>query len=224
MTDVVNGEVRSNRDKILQTFTEMVADRGYAGAPIADVAATVGVSKGTILHHFGNKHELLNEMGIAYIERRHTQLRHALEQLDDPVERFAAVVFCTVLGMRDDRAAACAFGREFSLFQRDPKLAPARAHRKAYAARVMGVISECMDAGVLTRDEPSFVLLEVLGMCNWAWTWYRPDGPLSAEEIASRFVRALLRGLGPDRGDPLEIDPERISRLLREPMLVSAAT
>jgi TetR/AcrR family transcriptional regulator, cholesterol catabolism regulator len=226
MSDVINGEARTNRQKILEVFTEMVADHGYAGAPIADVAATVGVSKGTILHHFGNKHELLNEMGIAYIERRHTQLRHALEHLDDPVQRFAAVVFCTVLGMRDDRSASRAFGREFSLFQRDPKLEPARERRKAYAARAMDVVSECMEAGVLADEDPSFVLLEVLGLCNWAWTWYRPDGRLSAEEIATRFVRALLCGLGPElgTGEELRIDAERISQLLRESLLVGAAT
>jgi AcrR family transcriptional regulator len=206
----------SNREKILETFTEMVADRGYAGAAIAEVAAAVGVSKGTILHHFGNKAALLNEMGVTYIERRDVQLAHALERLDDPVDQFSAVVFCTVLAMRDDRAASRAFAREFSLFQREADLQVARERRKAYADRVAGVIDRCMVMGVLRRDDPSFVLLEVLGMCNWSWTWYRPDGRLSAEDIAERFVRTLLRGLGADgtTGPELDIDAPRIAGLL----------
>jgi AcrR family transcriptional regulator len=214
----------SNRDKILEVFTEMVADRGYARAAIADVAAAVGVSKGTILHHFGNKEALLNEMGAAYIERRNVELAHALERLDEPVEQFSAVVFCTVLGMRDDRAATRAFAREFSLFQSEPGLQPARDRRIAYAELVTAVIEGCMVAGVLRPDEPSIVLLEVLGMCNWMWTWYRPDGRLSAEQIAERFIRTLLRGLGPEPGGrhELAIDTARITGLLREPAVRAA--
>jgi AcrR family transcriptional regulator len=208
----------TNRDKILDEFTRMVADRGYSRAAIGDVAAAVGVSKGTILHHFGTKEALLNEVGIAYIERRAAALSHALEFLDDPMDQLSAVVFCTVLAMRDDRAAACAFGREFSLFQREPGLQPTRDRREAYAERVAGVIARCMDARVLEQGDVALVMLEILGMCNWSWTWYRPDGGLSAEAIAEGFVRVLLRGLAPDRpGEPaLTIKSERIAMLLRE--------
>lgn len=207
----------TNRDKILEVFTHMVADRGYSRAAIGDIAAEVGVSKGTILHHFGNKEALLNEMGIAYIERRDAELRHAVEQLADPVDQFTAVVFCTMLGMRDDNAASRAFAREFSLFQREPGLQPARDRRKAYASRVVSVIDRCMDDGVLRRDDTNLVLLEVLGMCNWSWTWYRPEGRYAAEEIAERFVRTLLRGLGPgESGEELEIKTERVASLIHE--------
>jgi AcrR family transcriptional regulator len=208
----------TNRDKILEAFTRMVADRGYSRAAIGDVAAEVGVSKGTILHHFGNKEALLNEMGIAYIERRSVELSHALDRLDDPVDQLSAVVFCTVLGMRDDNAASCAFAREFPLFQSEPGLQPARDRRKAYAQRVERVIAHCMDQGVLRPDDPTIVMLEILGMCNWTWTWYRPSGRLSAEAVAESFVRVLLRGLGPGpAGEPeLTINAERIAALLRE--------
>jgi hypothetical protein len=74
-----------------------------------------------------------------------------------------------------------------------------------------------MDAGVLRRDDPTMVLLQIYGMCNWTWTWYRPDGALSAEEIADRFTRTLLVGLGGDAqvSDPV-IDGDAIVATLRE--------
>jgi hypothetical protein len=61
-------------------------------------------------------------------------------------------------------------------------------------------------------------MLEILGMCNWTWTWYRPGGRLSAEAVAESFVRVLLRGLGPAQaGEPeLTIKTERIAAVLRE--------
>ena len=35
----------------------------------------------------------------------------------------------------------------------------------------------------------------LLGVMNWTITWYRPDGPLSVEEISNQFVELLLHGL-----------------------------
>jgi hypothetical protein len=74
-----------------------------------------------------------------------------------------------------------------------------------------------MDAGVLRRDDTSLVLLQIYGMCNWTWTWYRPDGPLTAEEIAGRFTRTLLGGLGGDVNvADLVVDEAAIVATLRE--------
>ena len=43
--------------------------------------------------------------------------------------------------------------------------------------------------------DPRLTTLAVLGMCNWAYQWYRPDGPLESGEIAAFFFDLLLNGL-----------------------------
>jgi Tetracyclin repressor-like, C-terminal domain len=35
----------------------------------------------------------------------------------------------------------------------------------------------------------------MMGMLNWTLTWYRPDGPLSIEQIADLYTTLLLNGL-----------------------------
>ena len=40
--------------------------------------------------------------------------------------------------------------------------------------------------------------LQIFGMCNWSWTWFRPDGAWSAEDIAGTFMRVMLGGLVAD--------------------------
>jgi hypothetical protein len=44
--------------------------------------------------------------------------------------------------------------------------------------------------------DPRFARLLVLSAANWTYTWYRPDGPLSPDEVADRFTDLLLAGLG----------------------------
>src|SRR5208282_6387102 len=40
------------REDILRVFAEMVARNGYAETSIGDVAAALGLSKGTVVYHF----------------------------------------------------------------------------------------------------------------------------------------------------------------------------
>ena len=43
--------------------------------------------------------------------------------------------------------------------------------------------------------DPKMSALQIYGMCNYAWTWYKPDGSQSVEEIARIFARNILGGL-----------------------------
>jgi hypothetical protein len=43
--------------------------------------------------------------------------------------------------------------------------------------------------------EPAMTARALLGVMNWAITWYHPDGPLSPEMIADEFADLFLSGL-----------------------------
>ena len=60
----------SRRAEILEAFTRAVAERGYDGTNFGDLAAELGISKGTIVHHFGTKDAMLRELHEGYMRRR----------------------------------------------------------------------------------------------------------------------------------------------------------
>jgi AcrR family transcriptional regulator len=51
-------ETPPKRDLILEVAMRHFADQGYRGARVEDIAAEVGVAKGTVFLHFGNKEGL----------------------------------------------------------------------------------------------------------------------------------------------------------------------
>jgi AcrR family transcriptional regulator len=69
------------RERILGAATEVFADRGYAGASMAEIAARAGVVASVIYDHFGSKRELAIELlelhGAALIESTITELEPA---------------------------------------------------------------------------------------------------------------------------------------------------
>jgi AcrR family transcriptional regulator len=51
-------DTQGKRDLILDVAMRHFADQGYRGARVEDIAAEVGVAKGTVFLHFGNKEGL----------------------------------------------------------------------------------------------------------------------------------------------------------------------
>jgi NAD(P)H-dependent flavin oxidoreductase YrpB (nitropropane dioxygenase family)/AcrR family transcriptional regulator len=185
----------SSRDAILRVFAEQVADRGYADTSLADVAAELDLSKGTIVHHFGSKETLLRELHVAYFTRRFAEADYVLAQLGDPVSRLVAMIYALLAAHRDDRAASLACLRELVRYFDGDLTGYVREQRTRYMAIVSGILRDGADAGLFRTDDPVMSALQVFGMCNYAWTWYRPEGPQSVEDIASLFARTILGGL-----------------------------
>jgi AcrR family transcriptional regulator len=69
---------RERRAKIIDSATELFAERGFASTSLSDIASRVGSSKSTLLHHFGTKDELLTAVVTRRDERVNERIREPL--------------------------------------------------------------------------------------------------------------------------------------------------
>ena len=187
---------KSRRGEILQCFTTMVAERGYDEVSIRDVAEALGISKGTILHHFRSKESLLEELHADYMRRRLGEAHELLAEFEDPVDQLQLIVYQLMIAQRDDRAATVAFAREIVRFAEEEVMSEVRAMRHEYSALVTDIIGRGVASGEFGSVDPAMTALQLFGMCNWSWTWFKPDGEWSAERLAADFCRTLIDGIG----------------------------
>lgn len=189
-------EVRpSRKGDILRCFADLVAERGYDAVSLRDIAAELEMSKGTILHHFGTKERLLEQLHSDYMRRRLEEARKILDELDAPVDQVRGIIYQLMYAQAEDRAATVAFAREIVRFASDALMSDVRTMRDEYSALLQSAIARGVDSGQFAAVDPALVALQIFGMCNWSWTWYRPDGPRSSEEIAESFCATLFDGL-----------------------------
>jgi AcrR family transcriptional regulator len=210
---------RANRkDEILEAFTALVAERGYDDVSLRDVATALGMSKGTILHHFGSKNRMLEELHESYMRRRLAEVYEFLERLHTPAGRLSAIVYHNMIAHRDDRAATRAFAREISRFASEAQLEHVREMRAEYTGIVTSIVEAGIADGSFSDGNAALTALQIHGMVNWSWTWYRPDGRWSAEHVAEAFVHTCVAGLHP-RSVPLD-EPEldRVPEVVHEVM------
>lgn len=196
------------RDEILTTFTRLVAERGYDRANFGDVAAELGMSKGTIVHHFGTKDRMLAEVQERYMGRRLDEAHAFLARLPAPEERIAAFVHAGVRYSTLEPTTTVAFQREVARLTDEPGMETARAQRDAYRDLVVAVLREGEAAGVFVPGDARLRSLQMFGSLHWMWTWFDPAGRLRPEDVAAEFCRTLLRGLGvPDESGAAASDP-----------------
>jgi hypothetical protein len=90
----------------------------------------------------------------------------------------------------------------------------ARTERRVYDELIEGVIRYGNEAQRLAPLPPKLLSFALLGMCNWLYQWYQPDGPLSADEVARIFITLVENGYL--RGDPQQEVLNRLKRLETE--------
>jgi AcrR family transcriptional regulator len=201
-------------------FAEHVADRGYAETSLRDVAAELGLSKGTVVHHFASKEALLGEVHAAYFERRFAETDFINAELARPPSRLVAMIYALLAAHRDDRSASLATQRELVRYFDGELNDYVRNQRERYTRLMVDVLRDGIEQGSLGETDPTMTALQIFGMCNYAWTWYRADGKRTAEEIARLFARNILVGLIREPGPDCALDAlitEAIETVRRAP-------
>src|SRR2546430_5359102 len=98
--------------QILESFTRHIAEIGYHDVNFGMVAAELGISKGTIVHHFGTKERILAAIHESYMRRPLAELDMILEWLDSPSKLLAAILHAIVRYQDDTREETAAIQPE----------------------------------------------------------------------------------------------------------------
>jgi AcrR family transcriptional regulator len=181
--------------EILSTFTRYVAERGYDATNFSDIAGELGLSKGTIVHHFGTKDRLLAALHERYMRQRLAEAKLMCERLSTPTERLAALLSAFMLYQVVDRDATVAFQREFVRLADREVMAEGRKMRNDYLALVRSVLTEGIEAGEFRDCDVNVQSLLIFGSAQWAWTWFEPGGPVTAEQVGAQLVDLVLAGI-----------------------------
>jgi AcrR family transcriptional regulator len=80
------------RDEALTATCEIIAEVGFRGVRIADVARRVGMATGTIHYYFGTKQELLDAAFQHAVARSRRRSLASIEGIADPWERLTMLL------------------------------------------------------------------------------------------------------------------------------------
>jgi len=186
---------QSTLERLLDAAATLFAQKGYAAASTREIAEILGIRKASLYYHVETKEDLLYNICKSSLQQIHNDVTDALGNVKEPRERIDILirVHMTTL-LRDLVANSVLFGE--MRFLSGERLTEVIALRDSYEDVVRGVLSGARKAGVLRDDiNVKYLCLFLLGLLNRVELWYRPEGGLSADELAVVFESIFLNGV-----------------------------
>lgn len=156
----IEPKVRDGRERLIAGARRLLAEKGYAGMELRDVAAVGEAPRGSIYHHFpGGKSQLAVEAAEAEGREIRAAIERSLEErgLGETLTMFGEM-FSRRVKDRPERlgcpVAAAALARP-----EDPALAAAAT--KAFQSWEAAIAAALRDEGVSAKDAESFAGLVV---------------------------------------------------------------
>lgn len=186
----------ASRADIIEAAAALFREKGYHNTSMADIAARVGVLKGSLYYHIHSKEEILFEILDRFTDLliEKTEKRVAGPAADER-ERLQGIVadFLEIIRDYTDEIAIFFNERRHLAGEHWRKINDKRAR---FGTLLLDAIRSGQREGTLRSDlDPTIVMLAMFGMVNWAIYWLKPDGRLSVPEIAGILSAILFDGL-----------------------------
>lgn len=182
------------RPDIIEAATRIFSERGYHAASMSDIADAVGIRKASLYHHVRKKEDLLFAIHEALVDELIDETIAVSSSSASPADKVHELLNLTLSFIARNRDAVAVFLSERHAVTGERWQALV-VKRDLYERMVCQIITEGRATGEFADLPPELVAKALLGMVNWAYTWFRQDGPLSADEVGEVFAAVALRGL-----------------------------
>lgn len=183
------------RQEILRTAARLFQQRGYDATSMNDVAAALKLSKGGLYHHFQSKDEILFHIMSHAMEITEERVINVVRRVDGAEERLRTLIrlHIQVVLSPEDREITV-------MLHENHPLPPAlrrkiNGRKKDYLVFVENLIADVQRK----RNSPSSVTpraaaFALVGMINWIYQWYKPDGSLTGDALVRQYTDIFFRG------------------------------
>ena len=177
----------NRREELLAEAARLIAEKGYEGTSMRDIAAAVGMLPGSLYYHFPSKEELFVELHAQAVTSINRAVDSAVERESDPWARLEAAVAAHLEAMLETTDTIAIVSPDFPE-DRSQLNARLIEQRDAYETKFARLVE---DLGLSRSVDPGMFRLMLLGAVNWSPIWYRRAGKAGPAEIARAFVEML---------------------------------
>lgn len=179
------------RDAALTLF----AKRGYHGTSMRDIAASLQLQAASLYNHISTKQEILRDVMARTMTSLMTVVRSALADTDDTVEQLRRATEAHVRFHARNPREVRVGNYEIPALD-EPHRSTITALRRAYSQTFVALIERGVKEGVFETSSPLLSAYAILQMGIGVAMWYRPNGPLSEDDIVVEYGRLGLSVAG----------------------------
>ncbi len=198
MTTLQEPPAPARLEQIITTAERLFRERGYLATSVRDIGEAVGMRGASLYHHIGGKEDLLWTIADRAARQFLAALQPILAEPEPAPAKLRRAVVAHVGVITRNLDAAAVYLNEWRHLNPERRAA-FLCQRDEYENGFRAIVAEGHQAGHFAGVDEKFAARFVLSALNWTHQWYRPDGPLSPDEIGQLLADLVLNGLDPAR-------------------------
>lgn len=180
--------------EVYRTAAQIILRKGYDATSVNDIANALGMTKAGLYHYISGKKELLFDIMTFGLDELRDECVNPAGSIKDPTERLHFII------TKHAELVTRGQGVITILVDEITALTPAQsrkitARKRDYFEKLRNTIGQVKEEGKLQDINVTTAAFSILGMINWLSRWYRPEGPLSPDQIGEELSRIVLNGL-----------------------------
>jgi AcrR family transcriptional regulator len=185
---------QARRQAIVDTSAHVFAKRGYHATGIVELCEVNGLGKGAFYHYIGSKEELLAAIHDRVMDEVLQGADRVAAAGGSPTDQLTMLgdELLDVIYRYPDHVWV--FLHEFPALTAE-RAEQFRVRRREYERRVEAVVQAGVDSGEFRDVDPRLTALAWLGMHNYTYLWLKPDGRLTARDVAKPFADIFIQGI-----------------------------
>ncbi len=195
------------KDTIISVAIDLFFKKGYFATSISEIARGCGIQKASIYYHFPGKEDLLFAIMQSTMTDLTSRLNAELAAADRIEAKMRAAVRNHIRFHLDRQKETFIASSELRGLSADHFKAVVD-QRDAYERIFQNLIGSGISEGIFVHNDIKILSYAILTLCTAGATWYRPEGRLSAEQIATIYENFVLNGL--KRGQPASARPAEL--------------
>lgn len=182
------------RKHIIQEAATLFNKSGYFHTSMEDIAEAVGLRKPTLYYYVSSKEEILFLIHEEFVDQLISHHQSRLNSRMTCAQLLQEVLIDILEEIAQFPGYVRAFFEHYGELNGDMKK-QIKDKRDSYYRMMVDVVRQGVTQGEFQTNDPNLTVFAFLGMCNYAYQWYKPEGHWRSREIALHFWDIFMHGV-----------------------------
>ena len=183
--------------EILAASQNVLKEKGYAATSVRDIAKALSMEPASLYSHFKSKEDILKITCFDMADKLEIGIAEVNDIYFNAEEKLRTAINLHVKVLTQNLNSAMIFIRDWRNLT-GKSLDQFILKRNAYEAGFREIVQTGINEGIFNETDKKFAALTILSSVNWIVEWYKEDGSLSSEQIATKLSDFILSGFKKD--------------------------
>lgn len=185
---------KSRKVQLMDTASKMFREKGYSATSMRDIANALGIEAASLYHYIKSKDELLENICFDMADKFDEAIREVNDIYFNAEEKLRMAIRLHIKIITENLDQSAVFLNEWKSLTEN-KLSKFKQLKENYEYEFKSIIELGINEDLFDHVDVKFATLTILSSVNWIYQWYREDGKLSPDEIATKISDIILGGL-----------------------------